>query len=291
MKIQNRKSLLGARDIDNVNPFWCALRDFLSHSIGKLSNQHGYIDGDGNQIDDDEDDDNHKEPTKPEIDGAQVLAYLESQGLKFESLDQITNMRNSVSGLTKKAEMADKLQKQLQAIQQATSGGQPPSTKTGNELPEELLALSPATLKALDVAIKHYGQSHFSDIANTLRAEFGAGLFSSKHDGFSDHEEEFVKFLDEHGIQGRSDKTLDWAYKQFLAENKAGEDDANLPPGGGGGHPSVQPGNNRPDVKRVGLTPKVNARGGGAPNVKDISEAETDEEIQAAIDNFYESKE
>jgi hypothetical protein len=283
MKIQGH-SLLGERSADSANPFRCALRGLWGQLSSHLSNQRGDIDvddefgdGDGTQP--------APKPTEAKIDDAIALAYLESQtGIKFNSLDQIKNQHSSVSGLTKKAEEAARLKKQLEAIQQATGGGQQPQ---GDDTPEELKQLHPDWRKLLDAYFKHMSAKQLKEFKDQfgqeLRSEFRAELFKGKHENFTEHEEAFVKWLDDEGIVDNGRGNLDRAYERYLAEQQASGDAGGAPPAG---NAPPTPGNNR--TTRIGITPKGNTRDGGRPQVKDIDDlTATDEELEAAINQHY----
>jgi len=284
-------SLLGAQDSDNANPFWCTIVGFANRAISRLSNQRGEFDV--SDEDDDEpkfDDDGNPiqkaaGSTEEELDDARALAYLERKGLKYDSFEQIANQRNSVSGLTKKAEEASRLKDQLDAIQRATSGQ---GRNNDNEIPEELKGMKPETLKALEVAIKHMSKSELETLKSELRSEFRAELFGSKHDDFKDNEKEFVKFLDARGIIDNG-QNLDWAYKQFLAEKETGD----------GGDPALISGKQPPKpgnvkITRVGVSPKPGDRSGGgkAATLDEASDrvanAQNKEELAAALEEFNE---
>jgi len=263
-------------------------RGLLGRIIYRLKSQRGEV---GDLDDDDElpviTGDEDDEPTilkPPVLDDAQALAYLESKtGLKFDSLDQIKNQHSSVSGLTKKNSELLEWRKKLQGdpryteiLEGAYSGKS--VGDSGNELPPELEGLSPNTLKVLTTAVSHLSKKELEQFKGEMRAELRAELFSDKHEGFDEHEEGFANFLTEHEIYGRSKKTLEWAYTQFLKENDNGNEPLPEKPVGGG-----LPGKK---VTRVGISPKPGVRS-ASPGVKDMGDAETDEDVRAALDAHY----
>ena len=283
-------SLLGEQDSDNANPFWCAVVGFANRAINRLSDQRGEL---GVSDDDDESEfDELGNPiqkpawsTENELGDDRVLAYLERKGLPYKSIDQIVNQHHSVSGLTKKADMADKLQRQLEAIQQATSGQ---NRNDDNKIPEELQGMKPETLKALEVAIKHMSKSELDTLKDELRSEFRAELFGSKHDDFKANEKDFVEFLNKRGINDNG-QNLDWAYKLFLAEKETGDGDKPAPIGG---QEPPKPSNAK--ITRVGVSPKLGDRsGGGKPATLDeasnrVANATNKDELAAALEEFNE---
>lgn len=194
---------------------------------------------DPRDTDDDEPSDDGTPDDRPaELDDDAILKVLEGKGIKSDSLGKIQAVLNDNPALAKKHQSLTTTMKAVRAkleadginpdvfLGEAVSGydGKEPSKSKPKPIPPGLQGYKPEQLEALGEAIDHFTggskaiekklEEYMPAIISAVTSHLDFTTFAkSKGENPDELKEKLQKVANEHGITGRSEKTLALLYK------------------------------------------------------------------------------
>lgn len=183
-----------------------------------------------------------------ELDDGKVLEFLKKKGLEFESLDHLTSVQKNLSGVTTKHKTAMDSLKALrialgqdeydsllaQGIKKIAGGDADDATSAfGKDIPEpaHFSQMKPETKQQVLATFDY----HFKRVLPGLMQSVVAGVmrslddrdaksveerFAEENEDYEDLKEAMDAYRQEHGITGKSKRTLAWLLNQVKEDAK-----------------------------------------------------------------------